>query len=121
MRFQADWPEWCVMASSHERKTKMASTSTGTPKLDLETALSGIPKKFRERLIQTYLSLKRNVAESRDDAIGSSAGKFCEAVLRTLQDKVLGTSTPFGAKLPNFVAECQKIINARASAGSESE
>ena len=99
----------------------MANTSTASSKLNLETALSGIPEKFRDRLIQTYLKLKRNVAESRDDEIGSSAGKFCEAGLRTLQDKVFGTSTPFGSRLPNFVAECQKIINTPASSVSESE
>jgi hypothetical protein len=97
----------------------MVSTNTATSNLDLEQALAGIPKKFRDRLIETYLDLKRNFAESRDDAAGLSAGKFCEVGLRTLQHCVFGTSTPFGTKLPNFAAECQRIIAAPAGSVNE--
>jgi hypothetical protein len=99
----------------------MASTSTGTSKPDLDQALAGIPEKFRDRLIETYLDLKRNFAESRADAAGMSAGKFCEVGLRTLQDRVFGHSTPFGTRLPNFVDECQRIMGAPATSASESE
>jgi hypothetical protein len=99
----------------------MASTSTGTSKPDLDQALAGIPEKFRARLVKTYLDLKRNFAESRADAAGVSAGKFCEVGLRTLQNRIFGHSTPFGSRLPNFADECQRILGAPASSATESE
>lgn len=99
----------------------MASTSTRAPDALLDQALSGVPKKFRERLITAYVALKRNCAEARFDAAGLSCGKFCETTIRFLQERVTGASTPFGSKIGNFADECRRLVNSPASAATESE
>ena len=99
----------------------MASTSTKKPETPLEQALSGIGKKFRGKLIAAYLDLKRNCAESRYEAAGLSAGKFCEVGLRVTQHNVIGSSTPFGSKIANFADECRKIITAPTGTATDSE
>jgi hypothetical protein len=70
---------------------------------------------------KTYLALKKNCAESRNEAAGLAAGKFCEVVLRLLQEKVHGNSTPFRAKISNYADECRKLIVAPEKAANESE
>lgn len=80
----------------------------------LHSALNGVDKPIRNRLVESYIGLKRNLAESRLDAAGLSAGKLCEAAIRHLQNRALGASTPFGEKIPNFADECRKIISAQA-------
>ncbi len=94
-----------------------------TPKLNplLETALKSIPKKFRTKIINTYLDLKRNCVESRFEAAGLSAGKFCETVLRQLQDKIFEAYTPFGTQIRNFADECRKLITSPITSATESE
>ncbi|MDT8068212.1 MAG: hypothetical protein ROO76_08595 [Terriglobia bacterium] len=87
----------------------------------LGTALATVPANFRQRLITTYLDLKKNSVESRYDAAGLAAGKFCEIVLRFLQQKILGTFTPFGTKINNFADECQRLTSAPATQGNESD
>lgn len=78
----------------------------------LTNALDKVDKKIRQKLIESYLALKRDLAESRHDAAGLNAGKFCEAAIRHLQLRVLGNNTPFGQEIPNFANECRKIITA---------
>lgn len=94
-----------------------------TPKhnLFLDTALNSIPKKFRTKIINIYLDLKRNCVESQFEAAGISAGKLCETVLRQLQNKILGTYTPFGTQIRNFADECRKLITSPISSATESE
>lgn len=95
--------------------------SIKSPNSALGSALANIPKVFRAKVIQTYLDLKRNCVESRYEAAGLSAGKFCEVVLRFLQGKVHGTYTPFGKRINNFVDECHRLVIAPQTAGNESE
>ena len=95
------------------------STKSLNPVLD--TALAGIPKTFRTRLIKSYLDIKKNALESRHDGAGIAVGKFCETSLRFLQGKILGAYTPFGTPIPNFPDECRKLVTSPASSGSESE
>jgi hypothetical protein len=95
--------------------------STKSPSPALDSALVGIPKLFRTRIIKAYLELKKNALESRHDAAGVAVGKLCETVLRFLQDKLLGTFTPFGTHIPNFPDECRKLVNSPATSGTESE
>lgn len=95
------------------------STKSLSPVLD--SALAGIAKTFRTRLIKSYLDLKKNALESRHDAAGVAVGKFCETCLRFLQDRLLGTYTAFGTHIPNFPDECRKLISSPASSGTESE
>ena len=81
----------------------------------LDEALAGVPGAIRPKLISAYTDLKRNLAESRDEAAGMSAGKLCEATIRLLQQRVLGAYTPFGKKIANFADECRKIVTASSS------
>lgn len=91
------------------------------PETPLEQALNGVPKVFRGKLIASYTDLKRNCAESRYEAAGLSAGKFCEVGLRISQHNVTGASTPFGTKITNFSDECRKIITAPGGTATDSE
>ena len=78
----------------------------------LLSALGGIDKTVRKKIVDSYIELKRNLAESRLDAAGLNAGKLCEASIRHLQNRAFGTSTPFGKTISNFADECRKIISA---------
>lgn len=102
----------------------MVSTSTSPSHIDLETALSNVPDKFRRRLVSAYLELKRRYSgASRDsswDAAGLSAGKFCEAVLRFLQSELTGNFIPFGKHISNFADECGKLNKLPSTTGNES-
>lgn len=93
-----------------------------TPKRDsvLVQALSGVPAQFRRRLISAYESLKRNHAESRYEASGVAAGKFCEVCIRLLQHVVTGSSTAFGTKIQNFADECRKLVTSPSGSAVES-
>ncbi len=95
------------------------STKSLSPVLD--TALAGIPKLFRTRLIKAYLDLKKNALESRNDAAGVAVGKFCETTVRFLQSKLLSSYTPFGTHIPNFPDECRRLMSSPSSSGTESE
>lgn len=94
-----------------------------TPKHDsfLETALDKIQKKFRDKIISTYIDLKRNCVEARHDAAGLAAGKFCETVIRHIQSTVFGAYIPFNKKIGNFADECRKLIAAPSGTTIESE
>jgi len=95
--------------------------STRSPSSALDGALANVSSSFRPPLIKAYLDLKRNCLETRYEAAGLSAGKFCEVVLRLLQDRVNKTHTPFGKKIDNFANECRKLVVASQAAGNESE
>lgn len=95
------------------------STKNLNPVLD--DALASIPATFRSRLIRAYLDLKKNSAETRYEAAGLAVGKFCEVVLRLLQEKISGNFTPFGTRIANYADECRKLIASQAKQGNESE
>lgn len=86
----------------------------------LEQALTNVPKKFRQKLIDTYLAIKRTHVESNFESVGLNAGKFCEVLIRLLQQEVAGTYTQFGKPIPNMADECRKIIATPNSNISES-
>jgi hypothetical protein len=102
----------------------MGSSHTSQANPTLETALSGIKQPFRKKIIGTYQELKRRFArafyDSAWDSSGLSVGKFCEAVLRFLQDHLTSTSISFGTHIPNFPDECRKLVTLPATAGLES-
>lgn len=91
----------------------MNTSKSETP---LDAALKNVDPKFRSKLIEQYLNVKRSLVEGRDEAVGMSAGKFCEVVLRFLQHEVHGTYTPFGQSINNFANECRRLIEAKGSA-----
>lgn len=99
----------------------MDSTSTPPINAHLQSALTGIPdSKLRNKLIETYLDLKRAHFEARFDLAGLNAGKFCEVTLRIAQQRVLGVSTPLGKRIPNFADECRTLVTSPAGAAPES-
>lgn len=92
--------------------------------INLELALSNVPEKFRKKIIDSYLELKQRYSgASRDsswDAAGLSAGKFCESVLRFLQNEFTSTYIAFGKHIPNFADECGKLVKLPTTVGNES-
>jgi hypothetical protein len=94
--------------------------STSKLESPLEIALGGVPTAFRAKLVKAYTDIKAAAAEGRFETAGLACGKFCEITLRLLQHVVLGTHTPFGAKIPNYADECRRIITATAPTVVES-
>lgn len=98
--------------------------NTVPPSTAFDRALGKAATRFRTRIISAYMEIKRRQAEASVsgsfDAAGLSAGKFCESVLRLLQDELTSQSTPFGKHIPNFPDECRKLIVLQATAGPES-
>ena len=94
--------------------------NTKSPEGPLHQALAHVPTQYRQRLISSYEALKRDHIEQRYESAGLAAGKFCEIVIRLLQHAVLGESTPFGTKIPNFADECRKLITAPGTGVVES-
>lgn len=86
----------------------------------LEQSLANVKSKFRGKLIETYLAIKRSHIESDYEAAGLSAGKFCEVLIRLLQFEIGGSYTAFGKSIPNMADECRKIITAKNGTVSES-
>jgi hypothetical protein len=97
----------------------MVSMSTGGSDLT-HRALAGVAPSLRTRLLKTYAELKTAFVEGQFDACGLRAGKFCEIVLRVLQEYLSGTHIALGQKIPNFKVECDKIEQLPATAGPES-
>lgn len=93
--------------------------NTSRNETPLDAALKNVDQRFRSKLIDQYLSVKRSLVEGRDEAVGMSAGKFCEIVLRFLQQEIHGTYTPFGQSINNFANECRKLIEAQGSTTPE--
>ena len=102
----------------------MASLNTQFSNGSLEKAFTNVPKKFRTKIIDTYLEVKRRYRQARHgsawDTSGLSAGKFCETVLRFLQFDLTGNYTRFGKHISNFPEECRKLIQTTTTSGSES-
>src|ERR1035441_9718954 len=96
------------------------SSSTSKSKLPLELALANVPAHFRMKFVKSFLDVKRRLAEGNDESLGLAAGKFCESVLRLLQQEILKAFTPFGQKIPDFTVECRKLVQSPKTAGPES-
>jgi hypothetical protein len=94
--------------------------STKPPKSPFELALAGVPAAFRSKISSSFFEIKKRSREGKLDAAGLSAGKFCEAVLRLLQQEVKGSFTPFGRQIPNFADVCREIISGTSATVPES-
>ena len=86
----------------------------------LQSALGSVPLQFRSKIVASYIELRRRYSEGRIDSAGLSAGKFCESILRFLQQYLTGAHTTFGTQIPNFHAECEKLGQTPKTAGPES-
>lgn len=85
--------------------------STQPANLSLESALSAIPEPLRPRLIQHYLGVHQAYAEGKYDHCGQHVGKFCEVMLRCLQERLTGAYHPMGQKIVNFKTDCERLEN----------
>lgn len=89
----------------------------------LDTALNKLPSKYRTRIIDTYLEIKKRQTEAghtdNTDSVGISTGKFCETVIRFLQHELTGNSVAFGKHIPNFPDACRALITTPTNAGPE--
>jgi len=77
--------------------------------LDLDSALSAIPKLFRTKLLTAYLNVKSTYTEGKYDTCILKAGRFCEVMLRILQKHLTGSYIPFTSKIKNYKIECENI------------
>jgi hypothetical protein len=94
--------------------------STKSPSVTLATAFSAISSKFRKPLLKYYRLLKSAYAEGQFDACGLRVGKFCETMLRFLQNELTGTHIPFGRRIRNFQEECANLEQQPKTSGVES-
>lgn len=94
--------------------------NTKPAELDLDGALSALPKRFRGRITNTYKGLRTALQEGNHDACGLRGGHFAEAVIRFLQHVLTGTSVPFSTPIGNFTNECQKLERLPKKSGDES-
>lgn len=103
----------------------MASSNTQQPSSTLELALQGIPQTFRPKIIDSFTEIRRRFTQAiytneAYDAIGISAGKFCETVLRFLQHELTGTHTRYNDPIRNFGNECNQLEQTPRTSGHES-
>ena len=98
----------------------MGNMSTIKHKSVLSPALSNLQADLRNKLIQTYLETKRRIAQEKYESAGLSAGKFCEVILRILQNEVTGQFIPFGQPIPNMATECHKLVTSPKASAVES-
>ena len=94
--------------------------NTSNNKHTLESALHNLSKDFRAKIISSYIDLKKRVFEAQYDAAGISAGKFCESVLRLLQQEINNNYIPFGKPIPNMADECRKLVASPKTSSIES-
>lgn len=98
-----------------------ANSNTNSPEESLAQALKGISdSKLRKKLVESYLSLKRNYVEGRFESSGLDAGKFCEIALRVAQSQVFGSHEPLGKRIPNFADACRTLVTSPSTAAHES-
>jgi hypothetical protein len=86
----------------------------------LGEALGGIDKRFRDRIVKSYVHVRAGYSTGEYDAVGLRAGVFAETVVRLLEHELIGTHTPFGARLPNFADLCRGFEKLDKIKGSES-
>ncbi|HEY5590449.1 MAG TPA: hypothetical protein VIK55_05475 [Paludibacter sp.] len=90
----------------------------------LDAALFGINNEFREKILDSYIELKKRYAKSNYnnefDSVGISSGKFCEIVFRCLEFEVFKSYTPFDKHISNFPNELTKLAQSPSTASNES-
>lgn len=98
----------------------MDNGNTAKSKAVLTQALKKVPEKFRTRIVESYIKQRQAFEEGEADTVGLRGGRFCEDVLRFLQNELTGSHVPYGTKIPNFTDECKRLTNLPKTAGSES-
>ena len=88
-------------------------------KVTIEKALSSIKGTFRSKLIKHYKDLKKAYVRGDYDACGSRAGKFCETLIRFIQNELEGTYKKFGDNF-NLYDESRRLEGLPKTSGHES-
>src|SRR5215216_4929915 len=91
----------------------------------LAGALAKLDPALRSKTIESFIELQHRYTQSSYtdsdyDAIGLSAGKFCECGLRILQKELTGAFVAFGTPIKNFADECRKLEQLSQTTGIES-
>ena len=86
----------------------------------LSAALSALPAPFPDKLVESYASLKSAWSSRQFDLCGLRAGKFCEVMVRLLEQSLMGSHTPFGKPLQKFDSLCLNFEKTPQDAGPES-
>lgn len=90
----------------------------------LINSLHRVDDEFRDKIIDSYIELKKRYIKSffndEHDSVGLTSGKFCEIIFRFLEKEVLDKFTPFDKHISNFPAELNKLSQAKATSGNES-
>lgn len=94
----------------------MSTSSPNSP--TIEVALSSVPNLFRARLVKYYGELKQGYIRGDFDSCGSRAGKFCETLIRYLQNVLEGSHSPFGQQI-NLYTEARRLENLPQTSGIE--
>lgn len=95
------------------KKIQKISMSTEKSNVLLKQALANVKGTFRTKLINAYLCVKRSHLEANYDAAGMHCGKFCEVLVRLLQEEITGSYVAFGKQIPDMANECRKLITAQ--------
>jgi hypothetical protein len=82
----------------------MASTNTQSVEDRFDQALAALPAPFRSRVVKYYKALKQANKRGEFDACGARAGKFCESLIRFLEQRLEGSFTPFGQQVNVYSA-----------------
>lgn len=93
--------------------------STGKNKL-MDEALGNIPHQFRTRIVREYIKIKERHNKGEFDASGLSCGKFCEEVLRLLQNTLTGKHIGFKEEIKNFKQRVDDLEKIDKSIGNDS-
>lgn len=86
--------------------------------LTLADALSTVPPVFRTRLVKHYGDLKKAFIRGDYDACGSRSGKFCETMIRFIQNHLEGKYTRFGQQV-NLYDEIRRLESLPGTSGPE--
>ncbi|MEL7024142.1 MAG: hypothetical protein AAGL69_10380 [Pseudomonadota bacterium] len=93
--------------------------STSSPELlTLDAALAAIPKKLRTKLVKFYSELKKAFVKGDYDSCGTRSGKFCETLIRVLQNMLEGKHDPFGKQV-NIYTEARRLEQLSKTVGPE--
>jgi hypothetical protein len=93
------------------------STSSPEP-LTVDSALSAVRAPLRNRLVKFYAQLKQAYVRGDYDACGTRAGKFCETMIRLVQDNLEKAHSPFGTQI-NLYTEARRLEALPQTTGPE--
>src|SRR5436853_7244670 len=79
---------------------------------------SRIPEPLVNELLEAHERIKQNFLLGRHEPAELNAGKFCEVVLRILQEEAYGSHTSLGKEVKNLAEEFRKFENATSAIDS---